>query len=40
MNLKPAPRCRLVNSISNQDISISLNDHGESKGDILTHDIK
>ena len=39
MNLKLAPRCRLVN-ISNQDVPISLNDHGESKGDILIHDIK
>ena len=32
--------CRLLNSISNQDVLISLNDHGESKGNILIHDIK
>ena len=35
MNLKHAPRCRLVNSILNEVVPISLNGHGESEGDIL-----
>ena len=35
MNLKHASRCRLVNSIANEVIPISLNVHGGSEGDIL-----
>ena len=35
MNLKHAPRCRLVNSISNEVVPISLNGHGESEGNIF-----
>ena len=35
MDLKHAPKCRLVNCISNEVVLINLNGHRESEGDIL-----